>query len=219
MATLVKKHNKKKKKRKFDYYDAFESQVAIAVKEVKLLKHVVEGFTDAASLAECLPRAHSLEREADGVCHSVFDALIPDFVTPIDREDIIALTEALDEIVDCAEEIIQRFYIYDIHFMHDQAKPFVKHIMRAVEALAEAMGDFRNCKKSDKFPTAVVRVNQIEDEADELYMKVIRQLYTEERDNPVRVMVWTALFDSMENCVDQCEIVANMMSTVRVKYA
>lgn len=219
MAHLVKKDKSKKKKRKFDYYDAFEAQTAIALKEAKLLRSIVDEFESADALKDSLARAHALEREADGVCHSVFEALMPDFVTPIDREDIISLAENLDEIVDKTEEIIQRFYIYDIHLMHDEAKPFVKLIVKSIEALAEAMADFRNCKKSSTFMSYIVRVNDLEDEADQLYMKVIRSLYTTDRENPMRVMVWTALFDSMEDLVDQCEIVANMMNTVLVKYA
>lgn len=218
MSDIVKKV-KKKKKRKFDYYDAFEMQTALAVKEAKMLEQVVKSFTKAEDLEDHLKGAHALEREADTVCHDVFDALMPDFVTPIDREDIIAMAESLDEIVDKIEEIIQGFYIYDIHFMHKDVEPFVKLIVKSCEALSEAMADFRNCKKSSKFQSLVVRVNDLEDEADRLHMSVIRSLYTVERENPVRVMVWTALFNAMEDCVDQCEAVADQMSAVMVKYA
>lgn len=210
---------KDKKKRKFDYYDAFESQAAIAVKEAKLLKEVVGEFTSASALEEPLARAHALEREGDSVCYHIVEALLPDFVTPIDREDIINLAQSLDEVTDMIEEIMQRFYLYDIHFMHDEAKPFARLLVRATEALSEAMVDFRNCKKSTKFQALIAQVNDLEDEADQLYVKIIRDLYTVERDNPVRVMVWNNIFELMEDCADQCEAVANMMGTVMVKYA
>lgn len=210
---------KKKKKKKFDYYDAFEAQVELAVKEAKLLKELVSEFDTAAALEKELPRAHAIEREADGICHSVFEALLPDFVTPLDREDIIDITESLDELIDMTEEIIQNFYMFDIHYMHEDAKKFSKLIVRACEALSEAMADFRNCKKSSKFKQLIVRVNDIEDEADEIYMRIIHELYTAECDHPVRIMVWSRLFSSMEDCVDQCELIANKMSGIMVKYA
>ncbi len=210
----------KKKKKKFDYYDAFEAQAALCVKEAKLLKEIVHDFESAAELEKELPRAHAIEREADGVCHSVFEALLPDFVTPLDREDIIAMTESLDEIIDMTEEVIQNFYMFDIHFMHEDAKKFSKLIVRACEALSEAMVDFRNCKKaSEKLNSLLVRVNDIEDEADVLFLDIIRELYVKECDNPMRVSVWTRLFEAMEDCVDQCEAVANKMSMIMVKYA
>ena len=195
----------RKKKKKFDYYDAFEAQAALCVKEAKLLKEIVHDFESAAELEKELPRAHAVEREADGVCHSVFEALLPDFVTPLDREDIIAMTESLDEIIDMTEEVIQNFYMFDIHFMHEDAKKFSKLIVRACEALSEAMVDFRNCKKaSEKLA---------------LFLNIIRELYVKECDNPMRVSVWTRLFEAMEDCVDQCEAVANKMSMIMVKYA
>lgn len=121
MAKLTKKELKKKKK-KFDYYDAFESQAALAVKEAKLLKEIVDSFESVEQVESRLERAHALEREADEVCHGIFESLITDFVTPIDREDVIGIAENLDEVIDLTEEIIQRFYMYDIHFMHEDAK-------------------------------------------------------------------------------------------------
>lgn len=216
MAKLTKKD---KKKKKFDYYDAFETQASIAVKEARLLNQIVSDFDSVEDVEACLERAHALEREADEVCHSISDVLISDFVTPIDREDIMSIAQSIDEVIDRTEEIIQRFYMYDIHFMHEDARTFVKLIVRSCEALSEAMEDFRNCKKSDKFKALVYRVNELEDEADELYIKIIRDLYTKEREHPMRVMVWTRLFDVMEDCVDQCELVATKMNTVMVKYA
>lgn len=216
MAKLTKKD---KKKKKFDYYDAFETQASIAVKEARLLNQIVSDFDSVDDVEACLERAHVLEREADEVCHSISDVLISDFVTPIDREDIMSIAQSLDEVIDRTEEIIQRFYTYDIHFMHEDARAFVKLIVRSCEALSEAMEDFRNCKKSDKFKALVYRVNELEDEADELYIKIIRDLYTKEREHPMRVMVWTRLFDIMEDCVDQCELVATKMNAVMVKYA
>lgn len=218
MAGIGKKKDKKKK-RKFDYYEAFEAQAALAVKEAKLLKEVVDGFTTADRIEGVLPDAHAIEREADSVCHSVIEQLMPDFVTPIDREDIVSFTENLDEVIDKTEEIIQHFYMYDVHFMHEGAKEFADMIVRACEALCAAMAEFANCKKSDKIEGLIVQVNNVEDEADQLYMKLIRSLYTKECDNPLRVQVWTSIFYSMEECVDQCELVAGLMNMIRVKYA
>ena len=130
------------------------------------------------------------------------------------------MTESLDEIIDMTEEVIQNFYMFDIHFMHEDAKKFSKLIVRACEALSEAMVDFRNCKKaSEKLNSLLVRVNDIEDEADALFLNIIRELYVKECDNPMRVSVWTRLFEAMEDCVDQCEAVANKMSMIMVKYA
>lgn len=210
---------KKKKSKKFDYFDAFEQQAKMVVKEAKLLNEVVNNFTTAADIEPYLPKAHEIEKDADAVCHSVFDAILPDFVTPLDREDIISLTLAMDEIVDIMEELIQLFYMYDVHFMHNDAKPFVKIIVKCAEALETAVKDFRNAKKSKDFRKLVIYVNDLEDEADEMYMAMIRKLYTKDKDNAVRIAVWDRIFTSMEECVDQMEGTADLMNSYLVKYA
>lgn len=206
-----------KKSKKYNYYDAFERQSEIAVEEAKLLMEVIESFTTAEDIKKYLPRAHELENKGDKVCHATFDAILPDFITPIDREDIVAMTNSLDEIIDRIEEVIQKFYIYDVHFMHRNAKPFGEMIVKSCEALCEAMADFRNCKKSKNFKSLIIQVNDIEDEADELYIKVIRNLYTHDRDNAVRVAVWDSIFNAMEDVIDKCEHTADLMNSIMLK--
>jgi uncharacterized protein len=208
---------KKASKKKFNYFDAFEKQSAIASKQARLLLEVVENFSKAEDIEKYLPRAHELESRGDSVCHDVFDAILPDFVTPIDREDIISLTNSMDALIDKMEEVLQRFYMYDIHFMHHDVKPLAKMIVKSCDALSEAMADFRNCNKSKKFKQLVIKVNDIENEADAFHIKAIRKLYTHDRENPVRVLVWTSLFDMMEECVDLCETIADKMNSIMLK--
>lgn len=204
-------------KKKFNYYDAFEKQSEIALKEAQLLLEIVENFSKAEDIEKYLPRAHALENEGDVVCHKIFDAILPDFVTPIDREDIISLANNMDMLIDKIEELIQRFYMYDIHFMHNDAKPFARMIVKSCEALCAAMADFRNCNKSKKFKQLVIQVNDIENDADKLHVRAVRKLYTIDRENPMRVFVWTSLFNMMEDCADLCESIADRMNSIMLK--
>ena len=81
----------KRRTTKFNYFDAFASQAELAAKEAELLMLVVENFDRAEKLQEYLPEAHRIENEADEVHHSIHDALLPDFVPPLDREDITSI--------------------------------------------------------------------------------------------------------------------------------
>ena len=190
------------KKHKFDDFDAFERHSKLAFAESQLLVETIEQFT---------------EHEGDTVNHEIFKTVATDFITPIDREDIIELCQALDDIVDDIEDVMQHFYMYDIHFMHDQAIKFAKLILGSCEALDNAMCDFRNFKKSKTFKHLIVKVHDLEEQADQLYIQVIRQLHIEDRENPMRVYVWANLFDSMEACCDACEKAADVMSTIMLK--
>lgn len=205
------------KKHKFDYFDAFEKQMRVAIAEVDLLIEAIENFTTAEDLKDDMERAHVLEHEGDEINHSVFKSVATDFITPIEREDIIELTQYLDNIIDYIEDVMQRFYMYDVHFMHKDTHEFACLIKKSCEALERAMEDFRNFKKSKKFKSLIIDVNTYEEEADQLFLKVIRGLHTDDRENPMRVLVWSQIFDRMEKCCDACEHAADAMNTIMLK--
>ena len=112
---------------------------------------------------------------------------------------------------------MQRFYMYDVHFMHDDALEFARLIKQSCVALDKAMDDFRNFKKSKKFKELIIDVNSYEEEADQLLIKVIRDLHTKDCDKPMRVLVWSQIFNRMEKCSDACEHAADSMSTILLK--
>ena len=89
-----------KKSKKFDYFEAFERQTALAVKESELLIEAIENFTTAEAIKDIMPRAQDIEHEGDEISHDMYTAIATDFITPIEREDIISLTQYLDDIVD-----------------------------------------------------------------------------------------------------------------------
>lgn len=210
---------RKHKQKKFNYFDAFEGHVDLACQEAELLIEVIEGFTTSDALLPEIERAHELEHRGDEISHDVFSALAVDFVTPIEREDIIAMTQSLDDILDYMEGTIQRFYMLNVPEMHPQAIEFARLLLKSCEALKAAMQDFRNFKNSKKLKRLIIDVSDVEEEADELFFNVTRGLFTEGREDPVNVYIWDKLFQRLENTADACEHVADTMGTVLMKNA
>ena len=207
------------KKHKFDYFDAFEKQSAMAVKEAELLIEAIENFTEAEDLRGIMERAHELEHEGDEVNHAIFKTVATDFITPIEREDIIELSQYLDNIIDYIEDVMQRFYMYDVHFMHNDAREFACLIKKSCMALDTAMEDFRNFKKSKEFKRLVIDVNTYEEEADRLFREVNRALYGDSGEEGKNLLVWSQIFGRMEQCCDACEHVADTMRGILLKNA
>lgn len=205
------------KKHKFDYFSAFERLSELAVEEADLLIETIESFTSADQLKDVMEKAHAIEHKGDLVNHDIFQNVATDFITPIEREDIIALAQNLDTIIDFIEDVMQRFYMYDVHIMHKDALEFAHIIKKACKALNKAMEDFRNFKKSKKVKDLIIEVNTREEEADQLLMHVIRDLHTVDRENTMRVMVWSQIFNRMEKCADATEHAADVMSTILLK--
>ena len=119
------------KKHKYDYFDAYEELSDLAVQEASVLLRAMENFTDAAALREVLDEAHEIEHAGDMINHDIYKHVGGDFMPPFDREDIVALAGALDEILDEIEDVLQYFYMFDIHQIPEDALRF------AFEALSE----------------------------------------------------------------------------------
>lgn len=207
------------KKDKFNYFDAFESQVDVASEVVDVLIEAIETFTAADDLRPLLDKAHEIENRGDHINHIILTNVSTDFITPIERGDIIELAQDLDDITDMIEGVLQRFYMFDIHQMHPKAIEFAQIIKKSLKALRKAMGTFREFKKVKKIRAMVEDVNQLEEQADALYVETIRDLYTVDYENAVRIEVWSRLFDRLEATCDACETVADTMATIMLKNA
>jgi predicted phosphate transport protein (TIGR00153 family) len=203
-------------KERFDYFNALVRQGEYAVEEAKKLVDVLRDFRPE-DLSEQLEAMHVIENAADDQNHEIFTHLAKEFITPIDREDIIEMAHRLDDIVDYTEDVLQQMYMYDVQELYVNALPMALIMERASTALHGALEEFHNFKKSGPIAEKVIEVNNFEEEADGLYTESIRDLFQNYRNDPVFIMIWSNVFTRMERCVDACENVADMMATILLK--
>lgn len=202
---------------KFDYFDSFIAQTEVCLEVADLLVEAVENFTTADLLVELARRAHDIEHRGDQINHAIYNSIATDFITPIERDDLLAIAQCLDEVTDSVEEVIWAFYMYDIHHMRDEAKTFAAIIRKSCQALSAGMAEFKNYKKADNLQANLIAVNDCEEEGDKLFFSAMRKLYVEEQDNPMGVLVWSRLYNNMEKCCDACEHVADVVATAVLK--
>ena len=136
--------------------------------------------------------------------------------------DAAALRAVLDEAhaLEHAGDMINHDiykHVGNVHFMHHDAEEFACLIKKSCVALDKAMVDFRNFKKSKNFKQLVIQVSDNEEEADALYVEVIRNLHVNHADEPMHVLKWSRLYAFMESCCDACEHTADLMSTILLK--
>ncbi len=203
-------------KARYDYFDAMESIVEFACKGAEKLVYIVRNY-DHEKIYEQMNEMHQIENDADIVNHEINNRLAVEFITPIDRDDILALAQCLDQVVDSIEELAMRFYMYDIKEMHHSATDMVMLIEKSVNALRVAMVDFKNFKKSKTIQKLLIDVSDYEEAADKTYVAALRKLHAEHRDDPLFVMEWDAVITRMEKCCDACAHAADMMSTIITK--
>lgn len=205
------------KKKKYDYFDAYESLSDLAVQEASVLISAMDNFTDAASLRSVMEEAHAIEHAGDQINHEIYKHVGGDFMPPFDREDVVHLAQTLDTILDEIEDVIQYLYMYDVHQIPDDAKRFASIIKKSCKAVNAAMEDFHNFKKSKNFKQLIIEVSNNEEAGDALYLEVIRNLHVNHADEPMHVLKWTRLYSFMEDCCDACEHAADLMSTILLK--
>ena len=202
-------------KKKNDYFEVFGRMVDCSLAAAKFLEGALQDF-DPATLSPKMEELHSIEHQSDEERHEMMTKLAKEFVTPIDREDIILLASEIDDVTDKIEDVLIRIYMYGITEIRPEGLIFCDIIVRCCEALKTAIEELKNYKKSAMLHQCVVNVNSMEEEGDEYYIKAVRELYTTEND-PIKVLAWSEIYDRLEECCDACEHVANMVESVVMK--
>ena len=197
------------------YYDTFSKCISYACEASELLQGCVENF-DAANIKIEFDKMHRIEHTADGLKHEMMEKLMKEFLPPIEREDIVELSHAIDDVIDSVEDVLMGMYMYNITDLRSEVKEFASVILRSCKAMHEMGKELHNFHKSSMLKEKIVEINALEEEADRLYTEAIRRLYTEEN-NPVYILSWTTMYNCFEKCCDSCEEVADMVEQIVMK--
>ncbi len=198
-----------------NYYHMFSDIAKDAIFAAHHLEKTVKNY-NPEKMEKLNKTMHEIEHGADLKKHQMMKMLVAEFITPIEREDIATLSYMLDDVLDSIEEVFQMFFMYNVKSMRPEAIDFVDLIVRSTEAMKACFDEFEHFRKSDLIAKKIVEVNVIEELADSLYFKTVRELYTKEKD-PMQVMVWVRLFDRFERICDECEHVADTIGSVIMK--
>jgi len=192
------------------YFELFEEAGRNILRSAELLRTLLSDYPDNAGLAG---EIRDCEHEGDRITHEILDRLNHTFVTPIDREDILALTSALDNIVDFIEEVADYLGLYKIEAPMDQAIKLSEVLEQASHQIAEAIPLLRGFKD---ISTYTVEINRLENEGDRIVREAIASLFDGGID-PMVVIRWKDLFERLEDAIDATEHVAHILQGVVIK--
>lgn len=197
------------------YFENFISAADCCCKAADYLVACLQNY-DPAQIKFMLDSMHAYEHMADMKKHEMSNALAKAFVTPLDREDLAAVSQNIDEVVDCVEEVLQRFYINDIRKVSEDAVKFARKIADCTKLMKKMLEAFENYRKYDALHTMIVDLNHLEEECDRLYMEAARKIRLHSGD-ALEIIAWREIYDYMEKCSDACEHVADSVETVVMK--
>lgn len=166
-----------------------------------------------AELVAMMPQLTELEHQGDKIVHEVFVRLNQTFLTPLDPEDIHALSSRLDSVLDAIEEAGHRLSIYRLEPMPESARALCDGIDRCVAALGQA---FDALALTTPINDYCVEVNRLEEEADGIFRQALADVFEHERD-PILLLKVKEIHELLEQVTDRCEDVADVLQTVMVK--
>jgi uncharacterized protein len=193
------------------YFELFEEAGQNALRAATLLERMLINFPDSVELAT---EIRDCEHEGDRITHDIIDRLNHTFVTPIDREDILALSSALDDIVDYTEEVADYLGLYRIEAPMDQAISLAQVLSSACQEIGKAIPLLRGF--NPEISEHTMEVNRLENEGDRITREAVASLFGA-RIDPMVVIRWKDIFERLEAAIDSTEHVADILYGIVIK--
>jgi uncharacterized protein len=192
------------------FFDLFEEAASNVLRAAELLDEMLHSFPEHNDLARAILLC---EQEGDRITYDMIQRLNSTFVTPIDREDILALASGLDDIVDLTEEVADYLGLYRIEAPMAQAQRLASILVEACRRIAEAVPRMRGFKDVSHYTS---EIHRLETDGDRVTREAVASLFDTGID-PMVVIRWKDIFERLEDAIDATEHIANVIANIVTK--
>ena len=197
------------------FFDLFIQAADLACVAAKKLDDLINHYEN---IEEKIDAIEEVEHECDKIVHTVMKQLNKSFITPLDREDIVQISMVLDDIVDAIEAVAHRFKMFNVQAVTEYAAVSSKLIVQSTTELRILICEFKHMKTSKIMDKQIIDVNSLENEGDRVFRKAMTSLFANGID-AVEVIKWKEIYEHLEDTLDACEEVANIVEGVVTKNA
>lgn len=198
--------------REQSFFRMFVEQAVNVQAGAQALVDMLENYGDPVAGAE---RVKAFEHTGDLITHNIVKKLNQTFITPFDREDIHELASRIDDVIDLADAVATRLITYRVK----EILPGVLDLAKTVrDSTAQIVAAVRVLEEEDHILDYCIEINRLENVADHQSRELIAQLFEHEKD-PVQIIKWKEIVETLEFAADKCEDVANVIETVTLKNA
>jgi predicted phosphate transport protein (TIGR00153 family) len=199
--------------------DKFYKMFIEAAQNVEEGAKVLRKSLDSLSNIELnVSKIEELEHNGDRLVNVMVKELNDSFITPFDREDMYLLIKRLDDILDLINSTIHRFVMFNVTESTEAAKYLADMIIKCTKLVLELMDELHLIGSKNHINEKILTINQIESEVDRLFRKTVGELFRNEKD-PIEIIKWKEIYQILENTIDKCEKVANIIEGVVIKNA
>ena len=196
------------------FFDLFEELAGKIEEGGNLFVEMLENYSTSDPK---LVKLKEIEHEADIITHNTYEKMHKTFLTPLDREDIYALVNKMDSILDMIEASAIRMSLYKVkaprQAIVDQMK-VLNEAIRKVKIIVHALRDMKNARM---ILDACVEINTLENEGDYILRTTMANLFEHEKD-PIELIKWKEIFERIEEAIDVCEDVSNIVEGIVLKH-
>lgn len=197
------------------FFDQFVGTAELICQAAQKLDYLINNF-NTDELEQKISDIEDVEHACDQSIHDIMKQLNKSFITPIDREDINQIAKEMDNITDFIEATAQRFKIFNVKEMTEGAKILSRLIVVCTNELKNVMSELKDMKTSKTLIKRIIEVNRLENEGDDAFRVAITKLFNNGMD-AVEVIKWKEIYEYLENSLDACEDVANIVEGVVMK--
>ena len=196
--------------------DIFLETLMLAAKNLKEASEMfIEEIDNLNEVEDYAKKIKELEDVGDDYTHTIIRSLNKTFITPLEREDILALATKIDDVLDGIEECADRLCLYQVKEADEYIKEFAQNILQNANEITSAM-QLLEKKQLPDMMKHVFRINELENEADHLLRVCIKRLF-EECSDPILIIKKMQLYEMLERITDVCEDVANILETLQMR--
>jgi len=196
------------------FFDLFEASAVNMVESSEKLLELLEQFDRVEDRARELK---ALEHQGDMYTHQIINELHTTFIPPLERDDIVALAQSLDDVTDAIEEAASRILLYKIQVVTPTAKELGRIILQESQEIQRTVPLLRRKEDMQRIIPATHEINRLENEADDAIRRGLTELF--ESDDVKLVIKWREIYEFLEGATDRGEDVANVLEGVVLKHA
>lgn len=199
------------------FFQLFEDLSAVLVEAATVFKELAD-TKDAEKRGDLVKKIHDIEHKADNITHQIFTELSINFITPFDREDIHYLATSLDDIIDYIHGSSNRLVLYNVEKLSPAMVKLAEITLKQAQEIQIAISNMRSMNNVVRIREAIVRINSLENQADDVFDASIANLFLTQT-NAVELIKEKELLANMETATDKCEDVANVIESIIIKYS
>ena len=206
------------KPREFVFFDLLEASAANLLDSAKHFEAEFKSRKSASEWAGMRRKMKDLEHVGDELTHEIVDRLNRTFVTPIEREDILHLAHALDDVVDCLDGVCERLVLYKITEVMPTAVELGRLIVAGAEELKPLISHLRNMSNGKDINKRIQYCNELENQADAVFHAALAEIFENPKD-PIDLIKWKEILSLLEDATDRIELVSKVVSSTIMRNA